>query len=219
MTDSIGIIGGADGPTAVLVAGSVGSGILRYFAVLLVILAAAIYFAKSRKLYRFFAVMGGAWVVIIDQWVKLLVSWTMALGETAALLPPLVRLRRVHNYGAAWSSFSGARWLLIGVTAVGLGVLVWLLAKIVRHPLGVWSLTLVIAGGIGNLIDRVRVGYVVDMFEFMFTSFPVFNVADIFVTCGTVAAAIYYFVCYEKYDAKNFKGKTDESDTPDNADA
>lgn len=219
MTDSIGIIGGADGPTAVLVAGSVGSGILRYFAVLLVILAAAIYFAKSRKLYRFFAVMGGAWVVIIDQWVKLLVSWTMALGETAALLPPLVRLRRVHNYGAAWSSFSGARWLLIGVTAVGLGVLVWLLAKIVRHPLGVWSLTLVIAGGIGNLIDRVRVGYVVDMFEFMFTSFPVFNVADIFVTCGTVAAAIYYFVCYEKYDAKNFKEKTDESDTPDNADA
>ena len=195
----------------------IGQQVLLHFAVLLIILALAIYFAQKRGLHRYFAVLGAVWVVIVDRYVKRMVAANLALGETAELLPGLFRLQRVHNYGAAWSSLSGARWLLIGVTVVGLCVLLWLLFKIVRHPLGVWSLALVIGGGIGNLIDRVRWGYVVDMIATEFIDFPVFNIADIFVTCGTVVAAVYYLKYYEAYDAKNWnKKKDDANDTPDN---
>ncbi len=220
MNESIGIIGGADGPTVIYVTNgnAVGQSVLLYFTILIVVLALASFLARQKHgMHRFYAVMGAAWVVIIDQWVKMLITWTLEPGETAELLPGLLRLQRVHNYGAAWSSLSGARWLLIGVTAVGLGVIIWLLNAIVRHPLGIWSLWLVVGGGIGNLIDRVRLGYVVDMFATEFMDFPVFNVADIFVTCGTAAAAIYYLKYYEKNDAKNWeKKKNDGADPADN---
>lgn len=145
-------------------------------------------------------------MILLDQVVKHWVTTHLALGETAEFLPPLVALHRVHNYGAAWSSFSGARWLLVGVTAVGLAVLCWLLARAVWHPLGVWSLTAIIGGGLGNLLDRVRLGYVVDMFDVMFMDFPVFNVADCFVVCGTIVGAVYYLWFYEKFDAGRSAG-------------
>ena len=122
-------------------------------------------------------------------------------------LPGVVELTRVHNYGAAWSSFSGQKWLLIGLTSVIiLAMLILLVKKIVRHPLGVTACTLVISGGIGNLIDRVRLGYVVDMLHLEFwPSYPVFNVADICVVCGAVLGAVYYLWFYEKYDKKETK--------------
>ena len=192
----------------------IGRLILLYFVILLFIIAMTVYFGLRREMYRLFSVLAGAWVVIIDQYAKRAVAQNLALGETAALLPGFVRLERVHNYGAAWSSFSGARWLLVVVTAVGLGVLVWLLSRIVRHPLGVWSLALVIGGGVGNLIDRVLNVYVVDMLAFEFIDFPVFNIADIFVTCGTLAAAVYYLKYYEKSDAKNWEKKTNDGTDP-----
>ena len=195
----------------------IGQQILLYFVILLFIVFATAYFGVRRKQERMFAVMAGAWVVIIDQYVKRAVVQNLELGETAELLPGLFRLERVHNYGAAWSSLSGARWLLIGVTTVGLGVLFWLVTHIVKHPLGVWALWLVIGGGIGNLIDRVLNGYVVDMIATEFINFPVFNIADIFVTCGTFAAAVYYLKYYEKSDAKNWeKHKKDGTDPADN---
>ena len=68
------------------------------------------------------------------------------------------------------------------------------------------------SGGIGNLIDRVRLGYVVDMLDTMFMDFPVFNVADVFVVCGTVCALIYYLAFYSKSDEKNWGNKVDGTD-------
>ena len=128
----------------------------------------------------------------------------LGLGESAAFLPGIVRLTRVHNYGAAWSSFSGQRWLLVAVTGcIVLAVAVALARRLIRHPLGVAAGMLIIAGGLGNLIDRVRLGYVVDMFHLEFwPSYPVFNVADSCVVCGAVLAVIYYLWFYEKYDKR-----------------
>ena len=146
---------------------------------------------------------------------QLLKWWTvshLALGESAPLIPGVIQLTRLHNTGAAWSSFSGARWLLIALTAAGMGVLAWLLVKVVRHPLGQWSLACILGGGIGNLIDRMRLGYVVDMLDTMFMDFPVFNVADVFVVCGTICALIYYLAFYGKYDEKHRENKTDGTD-------
>ena len=141
----------------------------------------------------------------LDQWVKHYVTVNIPLGESQEFLPGLVELRTVHNYGAAWSSFSGMRWLLVAVTAViVLAVAAVLLRRIVRHPLGVAAGFLILAGGVGNIIDRVRLGYVVDMFHLEFwPSYPTFNVADICVVCGAVLAAIYYLWFYEKYDRRD----------------
>ena len=96
--------------------------------------------------------------------------------------------------------------------AAGMCAIAWLLVKIVRHPLGQWSLAIILGGGIGNLIDRVRLGYVVDMLDTMFMDFPVFNVADVFVVCGTVCALIYYLAFYSKSDEKNWGNKVDGTD-------
>ena len=153
-------------------------------------------------------------VVALDQWVKRYIVTNFAVGESAEWLPHLMNLHYVRNFGAAWSSFSGARWLLVGVTTVGMAVVAWLLVKIVRHPLGVWSLTAVLGGGVGNLIDRIRLGYVVDMFDCAFIEFPVFNVADCFVVCGTLAALAYYIWIYPKTDAGNWE-KTNGTDSAD----
>lgn len=138
----------------------------------------------------------------LDQWVKHYVTVNIPLGESQEFLPGLVELRTVHNYGAAWSSFSGMRWLLSAVTAaILIAVLVLLLRGVVRHPAGRVAGALILAGGLGNLIDRVRLGYVVDMFHFVFwPSYPVFNLADICIVAGAILGAIYYLFLYEKHD-------------------
>ena len=140
-------------------------------------------------------------LLAVDQWVK---YWTVShleLGESCPLLPGVVELLRVHNYGAAWSSFSGMRWLLLAVTSVIVAaVAVVLVRGVVRHPLGRTACALVISGGVGNIIDRLRLGYVVDMFNFQFMSYPVFNVADICIVAGAALGAVYYLWFYEKYD-------------------
>ena len=166
--------------------------------------------------YAVFAALA-AGLLALDQWLKLWITANLPLGESVPLLPGLVELLTVHNYGAAWSSFSGQRFLLLGVTAVIIVVVTVLLARrVVRHPLGVAACFLIISGGVGNLVDRVRLGYVVDMFHFEFwPSYPVFNVADICVVCGALLGAVYYLWLYEKYDAKPKKGGTDgDPDAP-----
>ena len=140
----------------------------------------------------------------LDQWVKHYVTVHIPLGEAQPLLPGLVELRTVHNYGAAWSSLAGMRWLLVAITGVIISaVAVILIRRIVRHPGGGRAGFLILSGGLGNIVDRVRLGYVVDMFHLEFwPSYPVFNVADICVVCGALLGAVYYLWFYEKYDRK-----------------
>lgn len=162
--------------------------------------------------YLLCALLGAA-LLGLDQWVK---SWTVSrfaapvppsLYWTAdparPLLPGLVELTRVHNYGAAWSSFSGMRWLLVAATSlIVLAVLALLVRRVVRHPLGTLACCLIVSGGLGNILDRVRLGYVVDMFNFQFMDYPVFNVADICIVSGCVLGLVYYQWFYEKYDKR-----------------
>lgn len=148
-------------------------------------------------------ILFGAALLAVDQWVK---YWTVAnleLGASAPLIPGFVELLRVHNYGAAWSSFSGMRWLLLAVTsAIVLAVCVVVAKKLVRHPLGLTAAALIVSGGLGNILDRLRLGYVVDMFNFQFFTYPVFNVADMCIVCGAILGAIYYLKFYEQYDRR-----------------
>lgn len=160
--------------------------------------------------YWIFGLLGLA-ALGLDQWVKAWITAHLALGETAPLLPGLVELMRVHNYGAAWSSFSGQKWLLLGVTGViVLAVARLLVRKVVRHPVGILACCLILSGGIGNILDRLRLGYVVDMLHFQFwPSYPTFNVADMCIVSGAVLGAVYYVYLYEKHDRRKPNGADD----------
>ena len=142
-------------------------------------------------------------MIVGDQALK---GWTVShleLGESMPFIPAIMQLTRVHNYGAAWSSLSGKTVLLIAVTAVMMiAVAVLLLRRVVRHSLGVAACLLILGGGIGNIIDRIRLGYVVDMFDLLLFSYPVFNLADCFVVVGAILGAVYYLWIYEKFDAR-----------------
>lgn len=141
-----------------------------------------------------------------DQLLKYWVVRHLEIGQSAAFLPGLVRLTRLHNTGAAWGSFSGSTALLTAVTAVLLVAVAWLvLKKVIRHPLGLCAAMLVLGGGIGNTIDRICRGYVVDMFDLEFMSYPIFNLADCFVVVGVILGAVYYLWFYDKYDGRKAK--------------
>ena len=137
--------------------------------------------------------------VALDQGVKL---WTVAnleLYESAPLIPGLVELLYVQNTGGGFSILREHTWLLTIVTAALMAVIAVILwKKIFPHPRAMWTLTAVRGGGLGNLIDRVRLGYVVDMFNFQFMTWPVFNVADILVVCGVIGFAAYYLLLDDK---------------------
>ena len=158
-----------------------------------------------------FLLYAAALLVMIagDQALK---GWTVShleLGESTPFIPAIMQLTRVHNYGAAWSSLSGKTVLLVAVTAVMMiAVAVLLIRRVVRHPLGVAACLLILGGGIGNIIDRIRLGYVVDMFDLLLFSYPVFNLADCFVVVGAILGAVYYLWIYEKFDARK---KSDDS--------
>ncbi len=129
-------------------------------------------------------------VLIIDQAAKF---WTTknilldAIGdECVSLIPGVVHMTNVHNYGAAFSILENARWLLVVVSlAFVIAIIVFISMEIIHTPFAKWTAVLVMAGALGNCIDRVLYGYVVDMFELEFMNFAVFNVADMFITvCG-----------------------------------
>lgn len=134
-------------------------------------------------------------VLILDQAVKYWTSLKLDPGAVLPVIPGLLQLTNVHNDGAAFSFLSGAnaRWFFVALTVLAaIAVVILLQRNIVKDKLGRWSLVLVMAGGLGNGIDRAIYGYVVDMFHFPFKfpiikDFPVFNVADIFITvCGII---------------------------------
>ena len=137
--------------------------------------------------------------VAADQLVKFWTVANLALYESTPLLPGIVELMYIQNTGGGFSILSGQTWLLTAVTIVLMAVVGWIMyKKWYPHPLAMWTLTLVLGGGIGNLIDRVRLGYVVDMFNFQFMNYPVFNVADILVVCGAIGFAAYYLLLDDK---------------------
>ena len=134
--------------------------------------------------------------LIIDQAVK---YWTTVnivvdTGE-AKLIPGFIHLANVHNTGAAFSFLEGARWFFVILCILFCLLVVYVLVKnIITHPLARWMAVIVMAGAIGNCIDRIVCGFVVDMFEFDFLifgrQFPVFNVADIYITLGAIIFCI-----------------------------
>lgn len=130
--------------------------------------------------------------VVLDQVTKALVVSHMTLHQELPFLPGFMRLYYTQNKGAAFSILSDHPWVFLVFSAVAMAVIVYLLYRFRnRHPMLTVTLAMILGGGIGNMIDRLVNGYVVDFLDFQFMKFAVFNVADIFVTCGSVALGIY----------------------------
>ena len=135
-----------------------------------------------------FMALFAALIVVADQVTKYLVLAHIPLYGAVDVLPGVVGLTYVRNYGAAWSSFQGMRWLFVIILVVFLVAAIWEY-KVKYLPfttLERWCIAAICGGGIGNMIDRVRMGYVVDMIRTEFMNFPIFNVADCFITCGAI---------------------------------
>ena len=131
-------------------------------------------------------------VVAADQWTKYLTVSNIALYQDIDFIPGFLGLTYVQNTGAAFSSFEGQQWLFALIFAVFTAAVLW---EYFRSPMPFskferWCIAAIYAGGLGNMIDRVRLGFVVDMIETKFMNFPVFNVADCFITCGCIAMMV-----------------------------
>ncbi len=141
-------------------------------------------------------------IILIDQVLKLIVEKNFMLGESVEVFP-FFAITYVRNEGAAWGILSGAQYELaiIGVIAIILCTLFWkkiIGTQFIFYPFG----ALLYGGIVGNMIDRLRLNYVVDFFDFHIGEwhFPCFNVADISI-CISVAAII-FFQLYFDYKAK-----------------
>ena len=132
--------------------------------------------------YSLFALL----IVLADQVSKFFVLNYIPLHGSVDFLPGVLGLTYVRNEGAAFSSFQGMQWLFALVFLVFTLAVIW---EYFKKPMPFttferWCIAAIYGGGAGNMIDRVRLGYVVDMLETQFMEFPVFNVADCFITCG-----------------------------------
>ena len=140
-----------------------------------------------------FMALFAAVIVAFDQITKYLVLANIPLHSQVDVLPGVVGLTYVQNDGAAWSSFSGMQWLFALIFILFTVAVVWEYRK---RSMGFtkfewWCIAAIYGGGLGNMIDRVRFGYVVDMIHIRFMDFPIFNVADCFITCGCVVLIVH----------------------------
>ena len=155
----------------------------------------------------FYAILAVA-LVVLDQIVKYLIRANIDLGASIPFIPYVMDLTYVQNTGAAFSILRQHTWLLTLTSAVVVLVMCWLIVKGFFHnTLGRWAAMLVLAGGMGNLIDRAVFGFVTDMFKTTFMDFAVFNVADCCITVG-VPLLFLYVLLYVGKDEK----KEDEAD-------
>ena len=129
----------------------------------------------------------------IDQLTKWLAVVHLSESPARVLIPGLVELTYHENPGAAWGMLQNHRWVFMLTSTVAIIAIMLYLAKNRKnlHVLSVISFTLIVAGGIGNMIDRVLVGYVVDFINFLFIEFPVFNFADMCVTVGATLMIVW----------------------------
>ena len=149
-------------------------------------------------------------LVVADQAVKFAVRANIDLGQSVPFIPYIMDLTYVQNTGAAFSILRQHTWLLTITSLAVVLVMCWLIVKgFFKNTLGRWAAALVLAGGVGNLIDRAVFGFVTDMFKTTFIDFPVFNFADCCITVG-VPLLFLYVLLYMGKDEK----KEDEADDP-----
>ena len=137
--------------------------------------------------------------IVFDQVVKIAIAKNIRLSEQKPVIRGILSLTHLQNNGAAWSILQNQQWFFKIVTIVVMIGLVWYYIRQIKGSLWtLFSLYLMMAGALGNFIDRVRLGYVVDMFHLDFINFPIFNVADMCLSVGV--GLLFICILKEEYD-------------------
>lgn len=141
--------------------------------------------------------------ICIDQWTKYLAVLHLKQGNSLVLIKDVFVLHYLENRGAAFGLFQNQKLFFIVSAVIVLGAAVWFYMRVPMNrrflPIRLCVL-FICAGAIGNMIDRLRLNYVVDFFYFELIDFPIFNVADIYVTCGAVLFLIFFLLYYKEED-------------------
>ena len=141
--------------------------------------------SKKKVLIILISVIVGG--IGLDLLSKLLVAGLMTLGQSVTLIPGVLKLTYIHNYGAAFGMLSEHRWVFMVISTVAIiGIGIYLFGFCRERMLLKVGLAMIISGGLGNMVDRIFYGYVIDMINFCLFSFWkwIFNVADAFVCVG-----------------------------------
>ena len=161
-------------------------------------------------------------MIALDQIVKYWAFTSLKIQSSIPLIENVFHLTYVENRGAAFSLFAqfDSRWIFVSL-AVGVTIAIFIVLRInyLQTGLGRWSLVLVAAGALGNAIDRVVHGFVVDLFDFRLINFPVFNVADIYVTCATILLVLVILFRFRDEDVgeilSSIRGKRKKESEPE----
>ncbi len=169
---------------------------------------------KMNKILCFILIVFG---IILDHRTKQIVINNMALNESIPLWQDVFHFTYVRNTGAAFSMLSGHRWIFISVSSITiLAILVYLIFTKSARPIWLYSVSMIASGGIGNMIERVKLGYVTDFFDFTLINFAVFNVADCFVCIGAGLLLLDLVIDFIK-DPTGEKSKQKEIEAQDEA--
>ena len=154
-----------------------------------------------------------AFIVFIDQLTKFFVVKNMELHEEITVLKGFFNLYYVRNKGAGLGILSNARWVFMTLTTIIIILsIVLIVIDFFKHWLAELSIIFILGGGIGNMIDRVFLGEVVDFFQFQIKYFDfIFNVADVFVTLGTILFVIYFIFIYDNPKGNSYLDEHTES--------
>ena len=149
------------------------------------------------------AFIGCLLLVVLDQFTKVLALQNLKGQEPITIVPDVFQLLYVENRGAAFGILQNKQWVFLIITAIVLAALIWALPRMSRErhflPLRL-CLCFIGAGAVGNMIDRIFRGYVVDFFYFKLIDFPVFNVADIYVTTSAIVLIFHIVFLYKEED-------------------
>ncbi len=143
------------------------------------------------------ALLFGAVVLAADQYTKYLIMTNFSLGEGADFIKGIIDIVYIHNKGGAWGIMQGHTWGLLTMTIIIMLVCIAMLFKWgAKNKLVLWAMSLILFGGLGNMIDRIfRDGNVIDFLHFEFwPTFPVFNVADCAIVVGVSLLMLYFVV-------------------------
>ena len=141
--------------------------------------------SKKKTLIVLISIISGG--ILLDLVTKLLVSGLMTLGQSVTVIPGVLDLTYIHNYGAAFGMLSEHRWVFMVISSIAIvGIGIYLFGFCKERMMLKVGLAMIVSGGLGNMIDRIFYGYVIDMINFRLFSFWkwIFNVADAFVCVG-----------------------------------
>lgn len=147
----------------------------------------------------------GLFILIIDQLIKIIIDQTFYIGKIISIIPNFFYVTKVYNTGAAWSMFEGYRFILIGISLIALAFLVFYEKEFKNNFRNIIAFSLIYGGLLGNLVDRLIYGYVIDYFKILLGSydFPIFNLADMAIVSGFILLIYAIIRGEDKNDSKS----------------